>query len=130
MLLGLEAAIGVGTADLAEVFTEDVVGWSPTLAVSSRADLEMEFAGRDNALSNVTLVVANCDVVGPRAIAEWRLSADHTGPLTIDDEVLPPTGRRVMLAGASFAEFRGDKICSFRHYFDDAALLEQMLDLV
>jgi predicted ester cyclase len=130
LLRGLEAAIGMGNVDLAQVFTDDVVGWSPTLAVSSRAELEKEFAGRENALSNISVALVSCDVIGPRAIAEWRLSADHTGPLTIDDEVLPPTGNRVVLAGATFAEFRGDKISSFRHYFDDAALLEQMLDLV
>ena len=39
-----------------------------------------------------------------------------------DDVVLEATGPRLVLAGASFAEFRGDQICAFRHYFDDAAL--------
>jgi len=129
LLRGLEAAIGYGGVDLAQIFTDDVVGWSPTLSVSSRAELEKEFAGREDALSNISVALVHCDVIDSRAIAEWRFSADHTGPLTIDEEVLPPTGRRVMLAGATFADFRDNKICSFRHYFDDAALLEQMLDL-
>ena len=67
-------------------------------------------------------------VVGDHAIAEWRVAAEHTGPLVISDDVaIEPTGRHVELAGASFAEFRGDRICAFRSYFDDAALVEQLL---
>ena len=46
----------------------------------------------------------------------------------VDDDVqLEPTGRTIVLAGATFAEFRDDQICAFRNYFDDAALLEQIL---
>ena len=61
-------------------------------------------------------------------IAEWRLDADHTGPLTVDDEVtVEATGRHVHVGGATFAEFRGDKIRAFRSYFDDMALMEQLI---
>jgi hypothetical protein len=123
----LEAALGFGTDAMTDIFTEDVSGWSPNLAVNSRVELEKEFAERDDAVSNVVLAISSFDVVGNKAIAEWRLAADHTGPLVIDNDVVKPSGRRITLAGATFADFRGDKICSFRTYFDDAALVEQLL---
>jgi ketosteroid isomerase-like protein len=124
----LEASAGIKSRDLGELFTDDVVGWSPNLHVSSRSELEQEFAERDEAFSNVAIAIDGLHLIGAKAIAEWRLAADHTGSLVLAEEaIVEPTGRRVILAGATFAEFRDDRICAFRNYFDDAALLEQLL---
>jgi ketosteroid isomerase-like protein len=41
--------------------------------------------------------------------------------------VLEATGRRVQLAGATVADFRDGKIRSFRTYFDDVSLIEQIV---
>jgi predicted ester cyclase len=83
---------------------------------------------RDEALSNVTLAIRSLNVGGNKVIAEWRLDADHTGPLTVDDELtVEATGRHVHVGGATFAEFRGDKIRAFRSYFDEMALMEQLI---
>jgi predicted ester cyclase len=46
-----------------------------------------------------------------------------------EDAVLDATGRRVQLAGVTVADFRDGKIRSFRSYFDDVTLLEQMVDV-
>jgi ketosteroid isomerase-like protein len=128
LIQALEAAVAGDGSRLEETFTEDVVGWSPNLAVASRAELAEEFGERHDALSNVVISFDAVYLVGDNAIAEWRIGADHTGQLVIGDELaVDPTGRRVELAGATFAEFRGDQICAFRNYFDDAALLEQLL---
>ena len=43
-----------------------------------------------------------------------------------EDAVLEATGRRVQLAGMTVADFRDGKIRSFRSYFDDISLLEQI----
>lgn len=68
------------------------------------------------------------DQVGDKAIAEWHVALDHTGRLAIDDDlVVEPTGRRLHISGATIAEFDGDRICAFRSYFDDLALVEQAL---
>jgi predicted ester cyclase len=68
------------------------------------------------------------DQVGDKAIAEWHVAADHTGPLVVDDDLtIEPTGRRLHLSGATVAEFDGDRVCAFRSYFDDLALVEQVL---
>jgi predicted ester cyclase len=130
MIRALEAAV-TGDPDIVrQVFTPDVVGWSPNVAISSRADLEEEVRDRDDVLTNVEVMVDAFDMVADKAIAEWRIAGDHTGPLLIGDDVLvEPSGRRVQFAGATFAELRGDHICAFRSYFDDAALLEQLLIL-
>jgi ketosteroid isomerase-like protein len=124
----LEFLAAGGVGDVSEFFTDDVRGWSPTITVSSAAELELELEDRDEALSDVTVVVDAIDVIGDKAIAEWRLSATHSGPLLVADDILvEPSGTRVFLAGATFAHFRDGRIHSFRSYYDDAALLEQLL---
>ena len=128
----LVAAVTGDHSIIEEVFTADVVAWSPNVSASNRAELEAEFRENDEALSNVVFSVDSLDVIGNKAIAEWRASADHTGPLVIgdgddDDLVIEATGRTIVLAGATFAEFDGDQISALRTYFDDAAIIEQLL---
>jgi ketosteroid isomerase-like protein len=128
LIQALEAAVTGDASLLDQTFTEDVVAWSPNLAVSSREELAEEFDDRHDVLSNIVISFDAVYIVGDHAIAEWRVGADHTGPLVIEEELhIEPSGRRIVLAGATFAEFRGDQICAFRNYFDDAALLEQLL---
>lgn len=128
LIQALEAAVTGDESRLEETFTEDVVGWSPNLAVNSRAELAEEFGDRHDVLSNIVISFDAVYLVGDNAITEWRIGADHTGTLHIEDDLkIEPSGRRIVLAGATFAEFRGDQICAFRNYFDDAALLEQLL---
>jgi len=124
----LETAVRLGDEDPSTLFTEDVLAWSPALMASSLAELAEALKVRDEALSNVTLTIRSLNVGGNKAIAEWRVDADHTGHLTVDDELtLEATGRHVHLGGATFAEFRGDKIRAFRSYFDEMALMEQVM---
>ena len=128
LLKAIEAEIGVGSADLDTLFTDDVVGWSPTATVSGLEALTALAALRDIAFSNVDLSFRGLDEVGNKAFAEWLIEADHTGPLVLaEDAVLEATGRHVQLAGATVADFRDGKIRSFRTYFDDASLIEQLV---
>lgn len=110
-----------------EVFTEDVRGWSPNFAVESRSALIDVLMDRQDALTNLIFVLDAFDIIEDKVIAEWRFTADHTGVLLVGDQYkFQPTGRNVQLAGSTFAHLRGNKIHSFRNYFDDAALLEQL----
>ena len=43
------------------------------------------------------------------------------------DVALDATGRHVQLAGATVADFREGKIRSYRTYFDDISLIEQIV---
>ena len=83
---------------------------------------------REEAFSNVVIRLRGLDEVGNKAFAEWLIEADHTGPLVLDDDaVLEATGRHVQLPGVTVADFREGKIRSYRTYFDDLSLIEQIV---
>jgi ketosteroid isomerase-like protein len=123
----LNAEAGAAPADLKTLFTDDVVGWSPYATVSGLAALADLAALREAAFSNVVITFRGLDEVGNKAFAEWLVEADHTGPLVLsEDTVLEATGRHVRLPGVTVADFREGKIRSYRTYFDDISLIEQI----
>ena len=124
----IDAEVAGGSVDLADLFTDDVVGWSPYAAVSGLEALATLSALRDVAFSNVVILYRGLDEVGNKAYAEWVIEADHTGPLVLDEgAVLEATGRHVVLPGVTVADFRNGKIRSYRTYFDDVSLIEQIV---
>ena len=128
LLKALEAELGVASVDPSTLFTNDVVGWSPYASVSGLRAVAELAAVREIAFSNAVITLRGLDEVGNKAFAEWLIEADHTGPLVLaEDAVLEATGRRVQLAGATVADFRDGKIRSFRTYFDDVSLIEQIV---
>ena len=123
----LKAEAGAAPADPETMFTDDVVGWSPYAIVSGLAAVADLAALREEAFSNVVVTFRGLDEVGNKAFAEWLVDADHTGPLVLgEDSVLEATGRHVQLPGVTVADFREGKIRSFRTYFDDLSLIEQI----
>ena len=128
MVKAMEAEVGGTDVDLGTLFTDDVVGWSPYASVSGLTALAELSALRDIAFSNVVIGLRSVDEVGNRVYAEWLIEADHTGPLVLDDDVvLEATGRHVVLPGVSVADFRDGKIGSYRTYFDDLSMIEQIV---
>ena len=129
LLKALEAEVGGASVDPGTLFTDDVVGWSPLTTVSGLTEIADLSALHEVAFSNVVIMFRGLDEVGNKAFAEWVIEADHTGPLVLDeDAVLEATGRHVQMAGVTVADFREDKIRSFRTYFDDVSLIEQLVD--
>ena len=127
LLKALEAEVGGAPVDLGTLFTDDVTGWSPYAAVSGLKALADLSTLREVAFSDVAIMIRGLDEVGNKAFAEWLIEADHTGPYVLgEDAVLEATGRHVLLAGVTVADFRDGKIRSFRTYFDDVSLLEQL----
>jgi hypothetical protein len=127
LVRALEASIVGDSTVIAELYTDDVKGWAPALAVSSAAELAVELEDRDGAFTDVELDVSPFDVAGDRACVEWVVTLTHSGPLELDhDVVLDPTGARVSLHGVTVAEFVGDRIASFRQYWNEGELLEQL----
>ena len=123
----LRAETGDASVDLETLFTEDVVGWSPYATVSGLTALAALSALREAAFSNVVITFRGLDEVGNKAFAEWLVQADHTGPYVLgEDAVLEATGRHVQLPGVTVADFRDGKIRSYRTYFDDISLIEQI----
>jgi ketosteroid isomerase-like protein len=128
LLKAIEAEAGGASVDLGTLFTDDVVGWSPYATVSGLPALAALSALREVAFSDVVIMFRGLDEVGNKAFAEWLIEADHTGPYVLgEDAVLEATGRHVQLAGFTVADFRGGKIRSFRTYFDDVSLIEQIV---
>ncbi|HMD46859.1 MAG TPA: nuclear transport factor 2 family protein [Acidimicrobiales bacterium] len=124
----LEAEVGGEPVDLSTLFTDDVVGWSPYTSVAGMEELAALSLLRELAFSGVVITLRGLDEVGNKAIAEWVIEADHTGPLVLgEDAELEATGRHIRLAGVTIADFRGGKIRSFRTYFDDISLIEQIV---
>jgi len=124
----VQAALTCDRDVMADLVTADVTAWSPSLFVTSRDDLLAALERRDDALSGVDIEVRAVDQIGDKAIAEWRVAVDDIGPLVIDDDLtIEPTGRRLHLCGATVAEFDADRVCAFRSYVDDLAVIEQAL---
>lgn len=129
LLKALEAEVAGASVDPGTLFTDDVVGWSPLATVSGLTALADLSALHEVAFSNVVIMFRGLDEVGNKAFAEWVVEADHTGPLVLDeDAVLEATGRHVQMAGVTVADFREGKIRSYRTYFDDISLIEQLVD--
>jgi predicted ester cyclase len=128
LVRALLVAFGAGEDDLSAIFTDDAIAWSPNMFTTSLEELIQAFADREEAFSNQTITVRSIDEVGNKVIAEWRFDADHTGTLTFDeDNWIDATGAHVYMGGVSIAEYSGDKIRNVRTYFDDLALLEQLV---
>jgi ketosteroid isomerase-like protein len=128
LMQAIEAEAGGEPVDLDTLFTDDVVGWSPYVSVKGLPALADLAALREIAFSNVVVMFRGLDEVGNKAFAEWLIEADHTGPYALsEDAVVEPTGRHVQLAGFTVADFRAGKIRSFRTYFDDVSLIEQIV---
>jgi ketosteroid isomerase-like protein len=127
LMRALRAGLDGDASSIRELCTEDVTAWTPALSASSISELTVEFERRDQAFSDIELEVAPLDVGGDYACAEWSVSMRHTGPLVLaGGDVVEPTGTRVTLNGATVAEFRGDRICSLRQYWDELAVFEQI----
>jgi hypothetical protein len=118
-----------GKVSLCErVFTSNVVCMSPTVATSSRDELETWLSSRVDGLANIELVLDHAMDDESCAVAEWRVGADHARPFVVpEDGRLDPHNERMSLRGVSVADFTGNRISAIRHYFDKEALLAQLL---
>jgi ketosteroid isomerase-like protein len=123
----LRAGIDRDRQALTELLADDVRAWTPALSTSSLDELTEHLDQRDAAFSAIELHVAPLDVGGDFACVEWSVVMTHTGPLTLaGGELVEPTGLRVTLHGVTVAEFRGERICALRQYWDASGVLEQL----
>ena len=124
----LEACI-VGDVDaLPDVFTDDVSGWSPNMLVGSLDELIELIGEREDALADVTVQIDGLDLSGDKGFVEYRVSAVFAAPFVIDEGLeIEPNGRTLVVGACMAADFSGEKISAFRNYFDNIALLGQMV---
>ena len=116
-------------ASLGDLFADDVTVWSPNMLASGLKDLAENLDVREDVFSNVVVAFDSLDIFGNRGLAEFRVAAKFSGPFVVAEGlVVEPNGQELVLGAAAVADFDGDKITALRAYFDDASLLEQMLD--
>lgn len=110
------------------LFTEDFQGRSPNLEVRSRDELKAALEGREEGITEPRFEMEIFDVPGGPTVAEWRVTAIHSGPVDLGDGVvIPGSGNRIDLRGVSVVEVRNGRVRAARHYFDQALLLEQLM---
>lgn len=119
----------VGDPDLlCDALTSDAAGWSPTGSFASRAEAEEQRREHATSLTVEQFTVDRLWWCDPIAFTEWRLVAIHNAPLLVADEVLiEASGHAVTLVGASLATIVGGRIALMHSYFDDAAIIEQVV---
>lgn len=122
----IDACLSGNFEELPDLFTEDLVAWSPTILVTSRDELAEALAEQDSAFSEIRASIDSLDVFGNKGLVELRVTAKFTGPFVIDDARIEPTGEEIVLGMALVAEFDGDRIRAYRNYFDELSLLTQM----
>jgi ketosteroid isomerase-like protein len=107
--------------------TDDVRAWTPAFSTATRDELIAALANRDEAFSDIELRATPLDVGGDFACVEWSVEMTHSGALAVGpDTTIEPTGTRVSVHGITVAEFDAERICSFRQYWDELAMLEQL----
>jgi hypothetical protein len=131
----LQALLGGERAeDLERWLAPELVVWTPVRYTSTRADLLHDLHDLDlggDTLTEVVIAVTNADVAAPRVHLEWRLTARFSHPCFVDDDLLvEPTGRLVETAGVMIATIDDGMITAARCYYDDFALLEQLVSAV
>jgi len=127
LVRALRAGVAGDTSAIPNLYTRDVVAWSPWMSAGSAEDLEYELEHRDGTFTDLHLDVVPLDVGGDYACAEWTLTMTHAGDLTLPSgSVLAATDARITIYGVTVAEFHGDRICALRQYCDELAVLEQL----
>jgi SnoaL-like polyketide cyclase len=123
----LRAAVERDRVGLERFCTDDLKAWTPALSTGSLTELIDELDRRDETFSDIELEVTPLDVGGEYACVEWSVAMTHTGTLALTgDTNIQPTGIRVTLHGVTVAEFRAERICSVRQYWDEFEVLEQL----
>jgi ketosteroid isomerase-like protein len=127
LVRALQAGIERDGATLAELCTDDVKGWTPTRATDSLAELVAQLDATDPAFSEFELDVFPLAVQGDHACVEWQASMTHSGDIEVAaGKVVAATGLRLTVNGVTIAEFDGDRICSFRQYWNELSVYEQI----
>ena len=127
LVRALQAGVAGDGETVATLCTTDVAAWSPAVSATSVTELLAALDRRDDAFADLELDVLPLDTGGDFAAAEWSLTMTHVGSLTLPSgDVVEPTGIRITIHGATVAEFRDERICSVRQYWDELAMLEQL----
>jgi hypothetical protein len=64
---------------------------------------------------------------GPTTAVEWEFTGIHVGPFALSGGIVPPTGKRVTVRGASFLRHAPDgRVLEERRFYDVWSAVEQL----
>mgnify|MGYP001823980097 CR=1 FL=1 len=124
----IRAAIVGDTAMLEEHLITDAVGWSPSLAYTSRKEAQIALRDRTALLTVAKFELESILWSDPHAFVEWRVEARQSEPMLVGEETLIRASDDAFeLVGASVVAFQRRRVAIARTYFDDAFLIEQVI---
>lgn len=115
---------------LASLYAEDTVIHSPLdpEPLHGRTAVKDDLARVQDALEDVTAELTEVVTDGTALALRILISGTHTGPLRTPAGELPPTGRTVRIAVASFERYDNTgRIREERRIFDATAFLQQFM---
>lgn len=122
---------GEFSASLTDWMDPDIAVWSPTVTADGRDATLGAFVRGDadgDTLAEIDVEFANVDIAGCHVYVEWSLSGRFTNPCFVDEDLLiEPTGRLVELSGVLVTTIANGRAVDVHCYYDDMALLEQLL---
>ena len=114
-----------GNLDSAEeCFTPDFVGHDPSSPKGIREPegFKQNVAEVRAAFPDFHMRIVDQVAEGERVVTRYVTTCTHKGELA----GIPPTGRRVEVAGMGIDYFRGGKICESWEYYDVMGLMQQI----
>lgn len=111
----------------ADEYTDNADLVTPNGTFRGRTAIREYWRRQRDAFPDLALHVDAATVHGNTIVVEWTWTGTNTGPRASGDGIQqPPTGRRVEVRGAEFAELVDHKISSYRMYWDRAAIFQQL----
>jgi steroid delta-isomerase-like uncharacterized protein len=126
LLEGFGRAITGDTAELERVSSPDIDFTDSGAHTHGTEELKQYLQAWTTAFPDGRVEITNVVETGDQAAGEITYRGTHTGPFASPQGEVPPTGKSVELPGACFVTIGGDKIQSFRGYYDTMAMMVQL----
>jgi steroid delta-isomerase-like uncharacterized protein len=110
-----------------DLYSEDGVQNMPDGSFEGRSAIRERLAQELNGFTDVNHTVRSFLEQGDTFADEWTFEGTHARPFLLPDGTeLPPTGKRVEIAGMEFVQVRDGKVVINTLYYDNLAVAVQL----
>jgi steroid delta-isomerase-like uncharacterized protein len=110
-----------------DLYADDAVQNMPDGSVEGRSAIRERLAQELNGFTDVNHTVRSFVEQGDSFCDEWTFAGTHTRPFPLPDGTeLPPTGKRVEIAGMELVQLRDEKVVVNTLYYDNLAVAAQL----
>ena len=110
-----------------DLYAEDAVQLMPDGTFKGRSAIRERLARDLTACSDVAHTVRSFVEQGDSFADEWTFAGTHTGPFLLPDGTeVPPTGKRVEIAGMELVQVRDGKVILNTLYYDNLGVAVQL----